>query len=84
VNTRVTKLRFDNGFWSSHGSVFASPSRDAETSFVRVITIFVRVITILPQQWRLSRPAKSIVCEETCPSDRKWRRGRPYELLRSL
>jgi hypothetical protein len=26
MNRRVTKLRFDNGFWSSHGSVFASPS----------------------------------------------------------
>jgi hypothetical protein len=57
VNKRVTKLRFDNGFWSSHRSVFASPSRDAATSFVRVITIFVGVITIsvgvitiLPQQ----------------------------------
>jgi hypothetical protein len=50
----MTKLRFDNGFWSSHGSVFASPSRDAATSSVRVITIFVRVITILPQQWAMA------------------------------
>lgn len=47
MNKRVTKLRFDNGFWSSLGSVFASPSRDAATSFVRVITI-------LPQQWAMA------------------------------
>jgi hypothetical protein len=54
MNTRVTKLRLDNGFWvvAWIGVRFTGSRR--RNLFCRVITIFVRVIAGLPQQWAMA------------------------------